>query len=162
MSVSDVGNKRVQLFSSDGIYLTEYGQKGLDPKSLDFPVSVVFNRPGDVTICDSGGIFWFTECGRLIKNLSNKHFIDPGDITIASDGRMLVGDSGDNTVKVLSNDGTELVQSFSAPRCHEYPWLALRHQDAFYVSYGLAHCVKVFNNKGEFLYDIGTEGPGKL
>ena len=162
IAVADVGNKRVQLFSSDGIYLREYGQKGLDAKSLDFPVSVVFNRSGDVTICDSGGIFWFTECGRFIKNLSNKHLIDPGDMTIASDGRMLVCDSGDNTVKVLSNDGTELVQSFSAPRCHEYPWLSLRHQDAFYVSYGLAHCVKVFNNKGEFLYDIGTEGPGKL
>ena len=83
-------------------------------------------------------------------------------MTIASDGRMLVCDLRDKTVKVLSNDGTELVQSFSAPGCHECPCLALRHQDKFYVSYGLAHCVKVFNNDGQFLYDIGTEGPGKL
>ena len=83
-------------------------------------------------------------------------------MTIASDGRMLVCDLRDKTVKVLSNDGTELVQSFSAPGCHECPCLALRHQDTFYVSYGLAHCVKVFNNDGQFLYDIGTEGPGKL
>jgi len=25
-----------------------------------------------------------------------------------------------------------------------------------------AECVKVFNNEGKFLYDIGTEGPDKL
>ena len=30
----------------------------------------------------------------------------------------------------------------------------------FFVS--MVNCVKVFNNEGEFLYDIGTEGPGKL
>ena len=155
--VVDRNCKRVQLFSSDGIYLREYGHKG-----LDHLFSVAFNRSGDLTICDSGGIFLFTECGQFIKNTRNENLIQPRDMIIACDGRMLVCDMGDNTVKVLSNDGTELVQSFSAPGCHEYPWLALRHQDTFYVSYGLAHCVKVFNNEGEFQYDIGTEGPGKL
>ena len=162
IAVADLHNKRVQLFSPDRIYLREYGHKGLDAKKLDHPVSVAFNRSGDVTIYDSGGIFWFTESGQFINNISNKHLIDPGDMTIASDGRMLVCDRGDNKVKVLSNDGTVLLQSFSAPGCHDFPWLALRHQDTFYVSYGFAHCVKVFNNEGEFLSDIGTEGPGKL
>ena len=162
IAVADAYNKRVQLFSSDGIYLREYGQKGLDPKKLDRPVSVAFNKSGDVTICDSGGIFCFTECGQFIKNISNKHLINPGDMTITCDGRMLVCDDGDNKVKVLSPDGAELMQSFSAPGCHGYPWVALLHQDTFYVSYGLAHCVKVFNNIGEFLYDIGTEGRGTL
>ena len=162
IAVADAHNKRVQLFSSDGIYLREYGQKGLDPKKLDGPVSVAFNKSGDVTIFDSGGIFCFTECGQFIKNISNEHLIKPGDMTITCDGRMLVCDFGDNKVKVLSPNGAEVMQSFSAPGCQEYPWLALRHQDMFYVSYGKAHCVKVFNNEGEFLYDIGTEGRGKL
>ena len=162
IAVADSKNKRVQLFSSDGIYLREYGQKGLDAKKLDNPASIVFNRSGDVTICDSGGIFWFTECGQLIKNISNKHLIKPNDMTIACDGRMLVCDRGDNKVKVLSPDGTELLKSFSAPDCDKPPSFALRHQDRIFVTYFQAHCVKVFNNEGEFLYDIGTEGPGKL
>ena len=42
------------------------------------------------------------------------------------------------------------------------PWFASRHQDRFFVSYAFAHCVKVFNNEGEFLYDIGANAPGKL
>ena len=162
IAVADLNNKRVQLFSPDRIYLREYGHKGLDAKKLDHPMSVAFNRSGDVTICDSGGIFCYNESGKFIENISNEHLIDPADITIACDGHMLVCDSGDKTVKVLSLDGTELLKSFGAPDCDKAPWFALRHQDRFFVSYTFANCVKVFNDEGEFLYDIGTEGPWKL
>ena len=162
IAVADFDNKRVQLFSSDGIYLREYGQKGLDAKTLICTLSVAFNRSGDVTVCDSCEIFWFTECGQFIKNISNEHLIKPIDLTIACDGRMLVCDCDDNTVKVLSPDGTELLKSFSARDCDKPPRCALHHQDRFFVCYALAHCVKVFNDEGEFLYDIGTEGSGKL
>jgi len=77
---------------------------------------------------------------------------------------MLVYDRGDKTVKVLSPDGTKLLQSLSCPGCNlpEFPKVALHHQDKFFVSCGSDHCVKVFNNEGQFLYDIGTEGPSKL
>ena len=162
IAVADNKNKRVQLFSSDGIYLRVYGRRGLEAKTLNFPKSVAFNRSGDVTICDSGEIFCFAESGEYFKNISNKHLIDPRNISIASDDHMLVCDSGDKTVKVLSPKGTELLKSISAPDCDEPPWFALRHQDRIFVSYPNAHCVKVFSNEGEFLYDIGTEGPGKL
>ena len=162
IAVADASNKRIQLFSSDGIYLREYGQKGLNGKKLDYPMSVTFNNTGDLTICDSGDVFCFNESGRFIKNFVNDHLIKAGYINTAFDGRMLVCDWNDKTVKVLSPDGTELLQSFRAPGCNESPWLALRHRDMFYVAYGWAHCVKVFNAEGEFLYDIGTTGPGKL
>ena len=32
----------------------------------------------------------------------------------------------------------------------------------FHLAYGWAQCVKVFNAEGEFLYGIGTKGPGEL
>ena len=74
---------------------------------------------------------------------------------MACDGRMVVCDSGDKSVKVLSPDGTELSQSFSAPDCDDSPWEAVCHHDKFFVSYPKARCVKTFNNDGGFLYDIG-------
>ena len=157
--VADASNKRIQLFSSDGIYLRGYGRKGLEAKNLDYPMSVAFNGSGDLTICDSGDIFCFTESGQFIKNVFSEHSIKPGYLTTACDGRMLASDWDDKTIKVLSPDGTELLQSFGAPGCDECPWSAVLHQDMFYVAYGWAHCVKVFNAEGEFLSDIGT---GKL
>ena len=159
IAVADAYYDRVQLFNSDGIYLREYRRKVLDAKKLGYPKSVAFNESGDVTICDSGDIFCFAEGGQLI---SNKCLISPFSISIACDGRMLVSDLGDKTVKVLSADGTKLLQSLSSQGCDGHPWVALHHQDRFFVSYPIAQCVKVFNSEGEFLYDIGTEGPGKL
>ena len=60
-------------------------------------------------------------------------------------------------MKVLSPDGTELFQSFSAPG-HWFPWFAVCHQEKFFVSCHWAHCVKVFDKEGVFLYNIGSEG----
>jgi len=162
IAVADLNNKRVQLFNSDGIYLKTYGQKGLDAKTLDYPFSVAFNVCGDLTICASDDIFCLDESGQFLKYISKKHLITPSSISIACDGRMLVSDGGDKTVKVLSPDGTKLLQSLSCPGNDETPWVALHHQDRFFVSYPMAQCVKVFNNEGQFLYDFDTKGPGEL
>ena len=163
IAVADANNKRVQLFSLDGTYSKQYDGNGPAAKKLNNPFSVAFNRAGEVTILDSyRHIFCFTENGQSIKDISTNHLIKPGDMTIALDGRMLVCDLGDNKVKVLSADGTDLLQSFSDPNCVVSPCVALCHQNKFFVSYTSVPCVKVFNSKGEFLYDIGIEGPGTL
>ena len=88
----------------------------------------------------------------------------PFSLTVACDSRLIVCDLGDNSVKVLSPDGTELLQSFRIPDCDESPWEAVSHQDKFFVSYPTAGCVKTFNKDGDFLYDIGDElaGEGQL
>ena len=102
IAVADTGNKRVQLLNSDGTFLREYGQKGLDAMKLENPMSVAFNRSYDVAMLDSLGIVCVTESGQFIKNIFNKHLMKPASMTIAFDGRMLVCHRGDNTVKVLS------------------------------------------------------------
>jgi len=157
IAVVDLNNNRVQLFNSDGIYLREYRQK------LVGPFSVAFNKSGEVTICNCRGqMFCFAESGQLIKSIFNEHLINSISITIACDGRMIVSNSGDKTVKVLSPDGRGLLKSFGCPGCDGIPVFALHHQDRFFVSYGSDHCVKVFNNEGELLYDFGRGGPGEL
>ncbi|KAL9967791.1 hypothetical protein ACROYT_G026085 [Oculina patagonica] len=158
ITTKDPHGKRV----SDGVYLTEFGQKGSAAKKLNRPTSVAFNRSGDVTIIDRRDIFFFTESGKFVKNIFNDHLIQPVNMTIAGDGRMVVCDWDDKTVKVLSPDGTELLQSIRAPDCDAFPYLALYHQDMFYVSFRRAADVKAFNSEGVYLYDIGKEGPGKL
>ena len=163
IAVADSGNNRVQLFSPDGSYLREYGRKRSGAQKLTKPIgSVGFTGYSEVLILNSGSITCFTEDGHFIRNFTNNCLIEPGDITIACDGRIIVCDWGDNTVKVLSPDGTELLQSFSAPDCHTPPIFALYHQGMFYVSYAQDHCIKVFSGEGVFLYDFGGEEPGKL
>ena len=178
IAVADAHNKRVQLFSSDGTFLKQYDRNGPAAKKLNNPISVAFNSSGGVTILDSyQDIFCFTENKRhlqerhlhkrhlqdiSIKDIFKKHLIKPGDMTITCDDRIVVCDINDKKVKVLSADGADLLQSFSDPHCVASPCVALCHQDNFFVSYASAQCVKVYNSKGEFLYDIGKEEPGRL
>ena len=94
----------------------------------------------------------YTECGQFIRYISDEHVKAPWYISVGSDGRI--------TIKVLSPDGKNLLQSFSAPGCAAELFCAVYQQDKFFVSYPGANRVMVFNNAGEYLYDIGSEGSG--
>ena len=124
---------------------------------------MAFTESGDVIACVRDGenkLSLFTEGGQFIKHINNKHLKKPRYISVGSEGRLTTCDFEDKQIKVLSPDGNDLLQSFIAPDCYSYPYWAIYHQHTFFVSYPHAHCVKVFNNAGEYLHDIGCEGSG--
>ena len=156
IAVADAEIKRIQMFSSDGNFLRQI-------KLNNEPNSLAFTESGDVIVCvpdDENQLSLFTEGCQFIKHINDKHLKNPFNISVESDGRIITCDSGDNKIKVLSPDGNDLLQSFSAPGCDSRPWCAVYHQDTFFVSYPYAHCVKVFNNAGVYQYDIGCDGSG--
>ena len=75
----------------------------------------------------------FTEHGDFIKVIS-QHLIDPRSISVRDDGHLIVCDRGDNSVKVLSPDGTGLAQSFREPHDFSNSAPAVYHEDKFFVS----------------------------
>lgn len=157
-AVVDRKKKRVQIFQSPDGGVNELGQSDAVLKE---PTSVAFTLSGDVIVISDGIIIRFTTSGKFISQNRNEHLINPFSLTIACDGRVVVCDSGDKSVKVLSPDGKKLLRSFSAPDCEDSPWEAVCHQDRFFVSYPRASCVKTFNNDGHFLYDIGDKKSGE-
>lgn len=160
IAVADQKNKRVQLFDSRLNYLMEFGQRGPAAKKLSNPTAVAFTNSGNLIIIASSAMYCFHENGQFLNSITNKHLYDPFKLTITCDDHMVVSDRGDKSVKVLSPDGSELVQSFSASDCDESPWVCVCHQDMFFVSYPSAQLVKVFSKEGEFLYDIDSEKSG--
>ena len=163
IAVADAKNNSVQLFSSDGLYLSECDKRGPGKEELTSPISVGFTRSGDLVIIRlaSCEILHFSESDHLVrKKIPSKHLKDPRFMSVTCDDQMVVCDWGDNRVKVLSPDGTKLLQTFRAPDCDESPWFAVYHQDKLFVCYGLDHVVKVFNKDGKFQQNIGTIGSG--
>ena len=154
IAVADLYNSTVQLFSSEGEHLNT-----MSGKEIIKPTSVAFTRSSNLIVISSGKIFCFNECGEVGKNITRKHLKKPFRLTIARDGRMVVCDKGDNTVKVLSPDGTQLLLIISAPD-HAEPFSAVSHQDMFVVCYHSADRVQVFGEDGVFLYGIGSFGSG--
>ena len=99
----------------------------------------------------------YTERGHYITDIS-KHVLRPHSVSVRKDGNLLVCDGCD--VKVLSPDGTKLIQTIKALYCYESLWNAVYRQGIFFVSYDSLHYVKTFSDEGQFLYEIGCKGSG--
>ena len=156
IAVADVGNSRVQIFNADGSYLREFGvNKGnrIEKENV-FRSSAAFTKNGDLIVLSAGKISLFSASGQFIKHITNMHLKDACRLSVAPDGNIIVYDDADNNIKVLSPDGTELLQSFSA----DTPNDIIYHQEKFFTSYYFPYCVKVYNREGVFEYDIGSEG----
>ena len=129
-AVADFENKRVQMFGFDGNFLREIT---LEAKTL----SVTFTESGDLLsfVARSGNkLCLYTEGGQFIRYISDKHNKVLWYIS-ESDGRIITCDFADKTIKVLSPDGKNLLQSFSAPGCAAELFCAVYQQGKFFVSY---------------------------
>ena len=159
--VAVADRKRVQLFNSTGNYLKDIGAN-----KVTEPLSVAFSKSNKLVVISSGTIFCFrnTYSRELYKydgKIINKHVMSPRHVTIARDGRVVLCNSGwfDDTVKVLSSDGSQLLLTISDPD-RRTPRFAVCHQNSIFVSYYNANSVYVFKDNGVFLYSIGTSETG--
>ena len=170
IAVADNFNKRVEVFDENLKYLGTIGggtgsQTGAAVE-IGQPWSVAFLRNGDMIVTHGDEISRkmcvITDGGQFIEQFS-KHLINPVGMFVKTDddGHVIVCDSGDCKIKVLSPDGAELLQSFSDQDCNAGPSYVFYHHDMFFVSYPWADCVKVFSQEGVFLYNIGSEGSGE-
>ena len=158
LAVADSNNKRVQMFGFDGNFLREMALKG-DPRWL------AFTESGDLLVCVSFGwlnsrIFFFTENGQSLSSIGDELVKYPRYVSVSSDGRVITGDRNDERIKVLTADGKNLLQSFKAPGCNEYPDCIVYNQEKFFASFCVDCRVMVFNNAGKYLRDIGSKGSG--
>ena len=153
-NVAVADENRVQIYSLEGTYLRDVAKNGLIT-----PTSVAFTKSSELIVVSSSNlIFCFDQSYRFVKNiaLTNKELNSPRRLTIAGDGRLVVCDWGDHTVKVLSSDGSQLLLTIRES-ADALPRHALCHQKMIFVSYYLAGIVKVFSEKdGVFLYSIGV------
>jgi len=154
VAVADYDLQKVLLFDSGLKYLRTV----VDLTPTRKPRSLAFTKLYNIIVVDeashkSSRISVFTENGKLIKYISD-HLINPCSVSVRSDGNILVCDSGDVSVKVLSPDGTELLRSFRVRNYDAFPFFAVFHQGRYFVSYRMAYCVKVFSEEGGPLYDI--------
>ena len=163
IAIAEHLNRRVQLllFDRECKYLKTIGDKGLDSERIKFPLSVEFTTSDEVIVIHGQRfqprkMFLFTEHGDFIKVI-RQDLINPWSVSVRDDGYMIVCDWGDDSVKVLSPDGTGLVQSFKEPHSFGRPTSAVYHDNKFFVLYDSHSYVTVFNNEGLYLYDIGKE-----
>ena len=160
IAVIDTCNHRVQLFKSDGEFLSSFGAQGVTDACMNFPYCATFDTDGNIIVTDSDNhrVVVFSSAGELIRVIASENLRNPWGVCMAGDGNIAVCSGGEKgEVQVYSPEGT-LLKQFSDPKTNNRPSYVTYSHEKYFVSYSDDQCVKVFDSQGNFLFDIGESG----
>ncbi|XP_068710984.1 E3 ubiquitin-protein ligase TRIM71-like [Montipora foliosa] len=165
IAVSECGNHRVQIFSSNGTHLRSFGKKGNRQVEFDWPAGIAFYND-KIIVADANNhrVQLFSDEGHYLNQFGGKGSRDhqlrnPHGLSIDSDGSIIVADTGNELIKIFSLDG-RFLRSIGTEGSLIYPFHCIQHDNYLFVSDRGDHCIKVFNRDGEFLYIFGQQGKG--
>jgi uncharacterized protein (TIGR03663 family) len=123
--VSDIGNHRIQVFTSDGQLLREWGSQGSSPGQFNEPWGLaVDGQRGFVYVADTWNhrVEKFDLDGNLVTEWglfadtagqasgAESHFWGPRDVAVDGDGNVYVTDTGNKRIQKFDADGNFLGQ----------------------------------------------------
>ena len=166
IAVTDNGNNRVQLFSSDGTYLRSFGRKGGKQGEFNFPVGIAFDKNSNIIVSDSYNhrVQVFSEQGEYLSQFggqgSRDHQLNgPRGLSVDSEGNIIIADAGNKLIKIFSPSG-QFVRKIGGDGSFTLPLHCVHYEKYFIVSDSYEHCIKVFDEECNFLYIFGKKGEG--
>ena len=165
--VTEVGNNRFQVFSSDGTFLRSFGGKGDKQGELNSPAGIGFDVNNEnILVVDNvnGRVQLFSEQGEYLNHFGGKGNLDhqlrnPLGLSLNCDGNVIVADSHNKLVKIFSQSG-QLLQKIGRDGSFTFPLHCVQYDKYLIVSDSHEHCIKVHDRDGNFLYQFGKQGEG--
>ena len=165
IAVTESGNNRIQVFSSNGIHLRSFGRIGDKPGEFAWPRGIAFHHDNIIAV-DSRNprIQLFTDQGEYLCQFGAKGSLDhqlnnPLGLSIDSDDNIIATDSLNKSIKIFSVGGTFL-RKIGTEGSFIKPSHCIQHENYLFVSDTEDHCIKVLNREGKFLYKFGKKGDG--
>ncbi|RIK36465.1 MAG: hypothetical protein DCC58_19215 [Chloroflexi bacterium] len=167
--VADAGTHLVQIFDSNGAYISNFGGLGED--------SGFFNQPSDVAVDTLGRVYVADRGNDRVQKFSAllNHVINigtPGSgpdqlgdpVALAVDGaRVYIADRGNGRVKVFTDDG-DFVRQWGSGGDNvpfdDITGIAVHNGLVFVVEQGEDR-VQVFDTTGDFVTQFGRSGSGE-
>ena len=166
IAVTETGNNRTQVFSSDGTVLRSFGTKGDKQGEFDFPCGIAFDKNGNIIVADANNhrVQCFSEQGGHLNTFSRKGSLDhqlhfPHGLSLDSDGNVIVADRLNKLIKIFHPNG-QFLRKIGVQGSFTFPFHCIQYDKYLIVSDSDEHCIKVCDRDGNFLYKFGKKGVG--
>lgn len=177
--VVDTWNHRVQKFTSDGQFVTTWGQYGVVDGAVGGsqmfwgPRAVTISPDGLILVSDTGNkrIIAFTPNGELVAQWGGKGVGDglleePVGVAIVASGTIYVADTWNQRIQVFDNQYRYLrkweIDSWYGQSLENKPYLALDPQGRVYATDPEAARILIFDPSGRFVATLGGSSADTL
>ena len=164
IAVTELGNHRVSVFSSDGTLLRSFGREGLNQGEFHQPSGIAFDNNGKIIVADfvNNSVQLFTGNGEFLTKFGEKGNLDhqlenPKGLSISSNGDIIVADTGNKFIKIFSPCG-QFKRKFGGQGYLSRPCHCIKTEQYFIVSDSAEYCINVFDLEGNFVFKFGKEG----
>ena len=164
IAVTEWGNNRVSVFSSDGTHLRSFGRWGNNNGEFYCPTGIAFDCHGNIVVADCGNhrVQVFDRNGNFLSMFGEKGSRDkqlefPQGLSINGNGDIIVADKGNKLIKIFSSSG-EYLRKFGGAGSLVTPYHCIQHGQYFIVSDRSDHSIKMFNLEGKFISKFGKQG----
>ena len=164
IAVTELGNNRVSVFSSDGTHLRSFGRKGKNNGEFYCPTGIAFDSHGNIVVADcyNHRVQVFDRNGNFLSMFGKQGSRDnqlefPRGLSINGNGDIIVADKGNKLIKIFSSSG-EYLRKFGGAGSLVTPYHCIQHGQYFIVSDRSDHSIKMFNLEGRFITKFGKQG----
>ena len=165
IAVTDCGNHRVSVFSSDGTHLRSFGKKGKSYGEFQYPTGIAFDSLGNIVVADNENhrVQIFDGNGNFLrafgkpKSRADYQLKCPEGLSINDNDDIIVADTGNQLIKIFSSSG-EYLRKFGGPSFFASPCHCIQHGHYLIVSDCSNQTIKLFNHEGKFISKFGREG----
>jgi sugar lactone lactonase YvrE len=165
--VPNTGNQRIDVFQTDGTWLTNFGKQG-NPASIAVG-SGVSDAQGNLYFADSeNSVIRKTDTNfALVSTIGSRgsgegQFGGNLSLTIAPSGKLIAVDQANNRVEIFNADGS-FAKAFgkigTTNGAFSIPWgVAAGRDGRIFVTDSANNRVQVFDADGNYLSKFGTKG----
>ena len=170
--VADTWNHRIQVFGSDGSYLTKFGTYGQSPTDqglLYGPRDVAVDSLGRVFVTDTGNkrVMVYDQDGGYVTQVGQGgsgpgEFEEPVGIAVGPDDNIYVVDTWNQRVQVLDSNLSHVrewpVDAWYGESVVNKPYIAVDKDGRVYITDPEGYRVTVFSSEGDLLTTFGRYG----
>ena len=167
IAITDYKGHCVYIFDKEGNCLREIGSPGENVGQFQHPWGVTYLNDNEILIVDQ----WNhrikqvnVQTGTVVKSFgkygaSKGEFSNPVYVCLDEQHHIVVTDCGNHRIQVITQEG-ETITMFgdSGPEKLKRPISCIPCKNMFLVADGDNNCIKVFDQRGTFLYKFGKEG----